>query len=897
MFDAPIDLSQFTIMVPMDFVNTIPDVYSVPNGMPREVFENKYSRVKSLVENPLYDASKPEGKANRKMKPVYQNWEERITDVVYGNLSLDPRVKTITEIDTVKTVFDTLAKAGTPAISVSADFIQEFQETLRLSKQGVMAYSGRHLQHGDINQRNKLGELFTNCSTAMFSWALFKLLLKGSGVGRDYTSDLHWVDWNYLPECRFVLEGPDQFGFGGHPDYEPWIESLQAAKHKYDSESEKVRWFEVEDSAEGWVKVITILETACFHKNNKDHLFIFDFSKVRKALDPIKGQQNRPSSGPVPLILALHKIMTIKGAGMKPWKQAMFVDDALAACVVVGGIRRSSRMATKHWRDKDVLEFADIKREGFLRTANNSILVDKVFWSYVHDAHNRTADAVHARRVFAAASEAALMDETGEPGLINVDMLTWSNAGMDTITPETYIDKFYAETMLGLHPKTMSMIAYVLNKAKAKSYCCIVNPCAEIVLAVYGGYCIVGDVCGTWARTLLDFLNGCRLMARALMRVNLMRMMYGAEVRRTNRIGVGMIGIQELAWNHFGLNLKHILWADFDVTTDDMGNLRNVATGEVLDKDIYQRSLAFKSFIEFCAEEVERSANEFADEHGMTRPHTYTTTKPAGTGAKVMNSTEAANAPTTPTYLRNNQYHIEDPQYWDLRRRGYPWRDVSAQYPQHHVIGFPTKQLISDIMGDNVVTSEMMSPREQYSWLRWLEAHWLLGLGRNNQISYTMKYVGEKTTLDEFRKLMIEEQSTVRCCSWMRIADPDELAKKFAYLPEEPITYKKFRELRQIIDDTEAALNVGTVEAPVEEVTDDQLQCESGVCPIERDQFVDVNGKPIEDTALNGTSKSYSDEDLQCESGVCPIERDQLVFVDGRNVTDEDLDGDSTPNA
>lgn len=882
---AAMDLSKFTIMVPMDFVSTIQDEYEVPNGMPREVFENKYSRVKSLVENPTFDASAPESKKNRKMKPVYQNWSERITDVTFGNMSLDPRVDHIKDIPTLQSVFEELAKAGTPSIQLSPDFIKEFQDTLRLGKQGVLPYSGRHLQHGDMQQRNKLGELFTNCSTAMFSWALFKLLLKGSGVGRDYTSDLHWVNWDFLPECRFVLEGPDQFGMGGHADYEPWIESLQSAKHKYDSESEKVRWFEVEDSAEGWVKVVTILETACFHKNNRDHLFIFDFSKVRRKGAPIKGQQNRPSSGPVPLILALHKVMEIRGAGMKPWKQAMFVDDALAACVAVGGIRRSSRMATKHWKDKDVLEFADIKREGFLRTANNSILVDREFWSYVRNPRDRSAEAVHARRVFAAASEAAFMDGTGEPGLINVDMLTWSNVGMDQITPDTYIDTFYADTILGLHPRTKQMIAYVLGKAKTKSYCCIVNPCAEIVLALYGGYCIVGDVCGTWARTLQDFVQGCRLMARALMRVNRMKMMYGAEVRRTNRIGVGLTGIQEFAWNHFGINIKQILWADQAVITDDLGNLRNVATGEIYDKEIYIRSVKFKEFTEFCAEEVERSANEFADAHGMPRPHTYTTLKPAGTGAKVMNSTEAANAPTVSTYLRNVQFSVDDPQYWELRDRGYPWRDVSAQYAGHHIIGFPTKQLISDIMGDNVVTSEMLTPREQYAWLRWLENHWLLGEGRNNQISYTMKYTESKTTLEEFRTLMIEEQSTVRCCSWMTIADPEEMSRKYAYLPEEPITFARYQELM-------GGIISEIMVDPKKKIAD--LKQAADADPEAAEKIIEVASNILERNGLlpSDDDKSYSEEDLQCESGVCPIERDQFVFVDGRNVTDDDLNGE-----
>jgi hypothetical protein len=1181
------------------FIEQIRDVYEVPDGMPLSVFNNKYSRVKYFVPNPDYIDSEPESNSNPKTVPMYQAWGERVNDVVEGNFSLDPRLSAVSHREDF---FDMLHTAELGHTGSELDAFREFRETLKLSKQGVMAYSGRHLQHGDRQQREKLGELFTNCSTAMMAWTTFLLLLKGSGVGRDYSSDICWVDWDYMPECRFVLEGPNQWGQGGHPDYEPWIESLQAAQHKYDSESERVRWFTVEDSAEGWVKIIQILETAAFHKNNKDHLFIFDFSQVRANGTPIRGQQNRPASGPVPLIQALLKVASIKGAGMRPWKQALFIDDYLASCVAVGGIRRSARMSTKYWKDRDVLEFADIKREGFLKSANNSILVDKEFWDLVRNPNNRDPWAVHARRVFAAATEAAYHDNTGEPGFINVDQLTWSDEGIDSITADNYIDHYYANNIVTVHKRTREMVSYLLDKAKSKKYKVIVNPCfvgetlvavadgrnavridelaksgevfevysasnvgtkssgikgggvqisspwtpvirraraicsgvksvirvhlsngdsfdctkdhklatasghwveasksegmyleafasfkrknyrcinsvssrkqhrliwqfhkgaipkgyhidhvnrfesdsienlqmltakkhyaktakefskdnpvhsvdsthrsnvaskrgflyrngnfsgitdtdlikiwrkaaknlgyipgikkllrisyehggpsslsknrfgawidlgymskydyicdiltgavpyseqedytthvvtykearvkksrlqsyedwrydvsnsddltykgvcvigiepldkkvpvydvqvivdpseenfdshsfyiitgtkdsdymtsrgvlvhncSEIPIAVWGAYCTIGDVCGTYARTKDEFKRACELMARALMRVNLMRTMYSAEVKRTMRIGVGMIGIFEFAWNHFQINLHEILLAD--LPKDHPKVVKALAESP----DVYERSLQFAAFINECGRAAEKSATDYAAEIGVNVPHTFLTLKPAGTAAKVMTSTEAANAPANNFYLRNNQYALDDPQYHALVKRGYPARDISHAYPGHHIIGFPTKQQISDIMGDKVVVAAELTPEDQYSWLRWLEKHWLGGIGRNGQVSYTMKYYPDQVSYTDFQKLLIDHQSTIRCCSWMQIMD----MSKFAYQPEEPITEDQYIAYMANID-----------KVAIEQYDESELQCASGVCPIEKDQLVFTDGSNV----------------------------------------------------
>lgn len=714
--------------------------FQVSPGMAKSVFENKYAR--------------------RKLDGSFQNWEERITEVVRGNFSL---------------VRD----------DVHND--PDYERTLELAVAGVIPLSGRHLQHGDENQKDKIGEIFTNCSSAMFSFVKFWLLLKGSGVGRCYDADICRVNWDNMPEVRFVMEGPEPDGTGGHPDYEDWIETKQAALHKYDSESEDVRWFEVEDSAEGWVKVVEILETAAYQEKHRHKLFIFDFSLVRERGAPIKGQQGRPSSGPVPFIKSLHRVVSIRGAGMKPWKQAMFVDHFLSSCVAVGGIRRSARIAVKNWRERDIFEFIDIKRGGWLYTANNTVGVDKEFWELA-----QTPAPSHARRVFEAMCSASYFDKTGEPAFLNLDKLSWSDEGIDNITPENYVGSLGKE-LLKLHPRTIEMIGKTLERAKQKPYPVMVNPCGEIVFAVYGAYCIVGDLCLANAASLDEAIDGARLTSKALMRVNTMPFLYKAEVDRTDRIGTGLTGIFEFAYKFF----KYTFF-------------------DLLDE---AKSQDFWNFVARMREEVRIAVTEYAEELGVAVPHTWLTMKPSGTISKVMSCTEGGHIPPYAYFLRWVQYPKNDPAVEAHRKRGYPVKDVSHQYKDHVVVGFPTKMPIADLMGDDVVTMGDVTPEDQYRWLELLEKYWL-GDGENNQISYTLKYDPTQVDYLDYMEIIKTNQSKVRACSIMPQID----SSAYAYLPEEAISREEYESLVASIK----RFNKEGYDAA-------RLECENNHCPIDPD--------------------------------------------------------------
>lgn len=732
--------------------------FEIPTGMSRSIFENKYSR--------------------RKEDGTFQTWSERVREVVQGNFSLDDRF-----------IFDEVYDKGYDIDGMSMRE-PDYLRTMELAKAGVMPFSGRHLQHGDLKQKEKVGELYTNCSTAMFSFVKFWLLLKGSGVGRCYDSDLCRVNWDNMPNIRIVLEGPDPVtNAGGHPDYKPWMETVQEARHKYDSESEYVRWFEVADSAEGWVKVVEILETAAWQEKHKDKLFIFDFTKVRASGEPIAGQQGRPASGPEPFMKSLQQIYRIKDAGMKPWKQAMYIDHYLASCVALGGIRRSARIATKSWRDRDVFDFIDIKRGGWLWSANNSVTVDEEFWEKA-----QTPAPSHARRVFEAMCSAAYFDKTGEPGFINVDRMSWSEEGLDGINSDSLLGN-RSQDLLNLHRKTLKMINSMLEYAKAKKYPYLVNPCGEILLAAWGGYCTIGDICLANAESLDEVMDAGRLMAQFLVRTNTMDFLYDAEVKRTNRIGVGITGIHEFAYRHFGYDFR-------DLVNED-------------------KSRPFWDFLAKLRTHIEEHTRDYCESRGLPVPHTMLTIKPSGTVSKVMVCTEGAHLSAYDYYMRWVQYPKNDPEVDSHRDRGYPVKDISHHYSGQVVVGFPTKMPITDLMGKDVVVAGDATPEEQYEWLRLLEKHWL-GEDTHNQISYTLKYDPEKVSYEEFMATILKYQKTVRCCSVM----PQEDLSAYAYLPEERISREVYEQMTK---------NIRRFEN--ESYDSERLSCEGGSCPIEPDRI------------------------------------------------------------
>ena len=658
---------------------------------------------------------------------------------------------------------------------------EEFQLLKKHISNASMLMSGRHLQHGDETQPSRNMEVFTNCSTASSSFILFYLLMNGSGVGRAYDDDMCVVDWDNMPNVRCVIDAD-------HADFEWGVdESLRDAKHKY-GDDDAIHWFEVPDSREGWAQAVEMVEMMAFDRKHKDDLLILDFSKVRPKGSPIKGMQDRPSSGPKPLMNAIIKLATVKGAGMSPWRQAMFVDHYLAECVLVGGARRSARIATKTWSDPEVFDFINLKRGGFLWSANNSVAVDDKFWKQRSN---------HAKKVLEAIMKASYEDGTGEPGFINQHRLVQNDEGYDG-----YQDGKYAESEKYKPMKhSEKMLAKLARNAGAKVYAQIPNPCGEISLNMLGGYCVIGDVVPYYCPTLDDAEEAFRAMARALIRVNSMDCLYSREVKRTNRIGVGMTGIHEFAWNMFGYAFRDVI-------------------DEEKAQDFWQTMARFKRA-------VVEEAEEYSKKLGVNVPHTNTTIKPSGTISKLFALTEGAHLPSMREYIRWVQYRSDDPMVKRYKQKGYPVK-VLKSYQGSTAVGFPTQPLICRIgMNGELVTAAEATPEEQYKWLMLLEKYWIVGIDEEgkpledtgNQVSYTLKYNPKKVSYKNFTEMVHKYQGDIKCCSVM----PQQDATAYEYQPEQPVTTSEFMKVLDEIEKDETIM---------EDIDFEHLKCESGACPI-----------------------------------------------------------------
>lgn len=690
------------------------------------------------------------------------------------------------------------------------------------------------------------GLLTGNCSTAATTFALFLLLLNGSGVGRCYDDDMMLVNWDNAPTLRVVL---DQ----SHPDFD-WSadESVRDARHKYGN-GKDVLWHDVEDSREGWAKALEIWENAAFEKIHKDKLLILNFTPVRCKNSPIAGMQGRPASGPRPLMNAFVKAATLKGGGLPPWLQAMYIDHYFAECVLVGGARRAARMATKFWKDRSVLTFAHVKRPieygdlamsevvahrknattqpgAFLWSSNNSITVDAEFWKLVVTPADEAEDRDlwnHAQKVWKAISEASYGDGTGEPGVLNVDKLVQNDDGWEGMEDGAFIGskKYQVEDDTRLY------LSRLAKRAKKKTYNVIVNPCAEIVLNLLGGYCVIADVVPYHADTFAEAADAFRAATRALIRVNLMDCLYRRETRRTNRIGVGMTGVHEFAWKFFKVGFRDLVNPDFDAYTEyvDSNLIDNDEIIGSMASEPGIRAAAFWHTLSAFNAAVRDEAIRYSRELGVAIPHTMTTIKPAGTTSKLFGLTEGWHLPSMREFLRWVQFREDDPLVQEYEAQGYPTRKLTS-YTGTVIVGFPTQPTICTLgMGDALVTAAEANPEDQYKWVSLGERFWITGLDAQgnanvpdygNQISYTLKYTPQVVGFEEFTAMMLQHQPNIRCCSVM----PQEDTSAYEYQPESVVTKAEFEAM------------VASIKTSVtEDVSFDSVDCASGACPVSFD--------------------------------------------------------------
>lgn len=754
-------------------------------------------------------------------------WKIELSDTVKF-MKTAPELRSETWAD----VADRVARGNT---SLTADAVasnSEFEVMRRHIARASLLMSGRHLQHGDGNQKNRPQEVFTNCSTSSFSFILFYLLLNGSGVGRAYDDAMMQVDWNQMPDVYVTapLDYPDRAKLTSRwngsammdqpmiPAMAPALEDVLSAIET-SGDTRKVTVFEVPDSRGGWAKAIEIIERMAY-EGRRDEILILDFAKVRPCGSPIRGMQNRPSSGPGPLMECLIEIAKVRDLGLERWEAAMHVDHHLASCVLVGGARRAARMATKRWDDLTIFGFIDFKNRNGFWSSNNSVTVDEEFRvactriSKLYTSNGRDVTDVgyvsvlvaegfvsareqHAWRVLHALAKSSYYG-TGEPGLINQDKLVQNDAGI-----ETYVDGLFAASRdFAPDDASREMIVAVAKVVIGLTYSMITNPCGEIALLMLGAYCVIADVVPFHAESDEDAEEAFRVAVRALMRTNTMDCLYGREVKRTNRIGVGMTGFHEWAYARFGFTWHDII---------------NEA-----------KSLEMWKLVSKWRRAISEEAESYAKVLGVAVPHTNTTFKPAGTTSKLFGLSEGAHLPTMRWFMRWVQFRNDDPLIGEYVAKGYPTRQLKT-YAGTTIVGFPTAPKICELGGgDWVVTAAEATPAEQYEFLRLLEKYWIVGVDENgvslaedrgNQISYTLKYKPEVVSYAEFLSTLIEGQFSIRCCSVM----PQVNTIKYEYSPEESLTKDEYN--RAVAQIEKSAIK--------EDVDFAHIDCGSGACPID----------------------------------------------------------------
>ncbi|TXN08966.1 hypothetical protein FV222_00405 [Methylobacterium sp. WL103] len=409
-----------------------------------------------------------------------------------------------------------------------------------------------------------------------------------------------------------------------------------------------------------------------------------------------------------------------------------------------------------------------------------------------------TEDEAHAYRVLRAAAHAAYHDGTGEPGFINQDKLTSNPEGLDT-----YLDGLVAESAkFKLDTETLPLMKSLVEACCAIGWPMITNPCGEICLLMLGAYCVIADVVPFHAQNDDDAEDAFRTAVRALMRTNLMDCLYSREVKRTNRIGVGMTGFHEWAYDRFGFT-----WHDL--------------VDETKSQALWQTVSRFKRA-------VQDEARKFAAILGVTVPHTDTTFKPAGTTSKLFGLTEGAHLPSMREFLRWVQFRHDDPLVKVYAEKGYPVRELTS-YSGTTIVGFPTKPRICELDGGEwVVTAAEATPEEQYQFLRLLEKYWMTGVEEDgttaleetgNQISYTLKYDPKTVSYDRFLETLIEGQFSIRCCSVM----PQSDTTAYEYQPEQPVTKLEFERIAAAIANDNMQEDIGM----------EHVDCGSGGCPID----------------------------------------------------------------
>lgn len=556
--------------------------------------------------------------------------------------------------------------------------------------------AGRHLWASGVKGRQYL----FNCHIAPwdvkrperhFSF-VFLRLMEGGGVGANYSDDR----LNGYPEVANVLD----VHIVCDPEHQDYAALKDAGLLSTTYTPDWVGAYEVEDSREGWCTSLEHLITDAHNWNLMHRARVFDVSRVRPSGARLKAFGGR-ASGPLPLAQMLKSVSGIlnsrgKYHGTLTGMDAMEIDHAIAECVVSGGVRRSARMAMKHWKDADVIDFIRCKEDsGSHWTTNISVIVDQEFM----DALNGDLGLewqMNATRVMDETVNGMLVN--GEPGFFN-----------QTLAQVGEVDPIEATNPCGEIPGPQMMA------------CCLGHVNMQAFVKDNGKPDYEG------------LIKAHRLVTRFLIRAT-----FGdftdaeqlAVMRRERRIGVGHFGVQ----GH--LNLRGIRYSDAP------------------------HDWRYHYDLEELYDTVRDEAREYAFKLRIPEPIKVTTVAPTGSIAKLPGVPEGDQAIYGRYFLRRIRFSAVDPeqmaQVADYEAQGYQVEDC-IYAANTKVVTIPTKDtLIAEMEArgldpDIVESQDQISLEESIAFQAMYQTYYA-----DNAISHTVNIPEGSVTADELKAVLIK---------------------------------------------------------------------------------------------------------------------------------------------
>lgn len=342
-----------------------------------------------------------------------ETWQDTVVRAVLGNVMLANR--SIPAQAAQALTLEQLVTAGV----IEKDEVQKLIELL-MPFDGLPA--GRHLNASGVEGRQFLFNCHGSGWDYEIPWAhftfLFDALMQGGGVGSNYSN-------RYLEKMPKIETGLDVHIIcrEDHPDIHEFNHLLTVGGKTgggyidVRDDAHQRNTFVIPDSREGWVESVAFLMNKAFTPTNtisREAKIVLDVSMIRTRGSPLK-TSGGIACGPGPLVSMLSDFAKqINSSYDKKLSSldAMALDHIEASCVVAGGKRRSSRMSVKNWKDPDIFEFINCKREdGAHWSTNISVETDDEF-ELAYSQNNEHAKAVARAIVLGSRTN-------GEPGIWN----------------------------------------------------------------------------------------------------------------------------------------------------------------------------------------------------------------------------------------------------------------------------------------------------------------------------------------------------------------------------------------------------------------------------------------------------------------------------------------------